>query len=142
MATKCVPGRTHGCLITNMTTRTNTRRERSPGDSGHSSPMDAPPMSHPRQPPATDHDDADAQQARRYARQARKQHASREWDDALEAELERGWEQGRGASTQDWAQARTAVRDAWNDVERHLPDEPDGAAARAAEDAAKDDDAP
>ncbi|MDO5505332.1 MAG: hypothetical protein Q4F49_03435 [Pseudoxanthomonas suwonensis] len=82
------------------------------------------------------------QAAWRYGRDARKTHAGRDWDDALEAELERGWAQARGNDGQDWAHARTAVRDAWNGVERRLPDQPDGAAARAAEDAAKDDVAP
>lgn len=84
--------------------------------------------------------DKTAQQAAwQYGQQARREHADRAWDDALEAELERGWQQARGASSEDWAQARTAVRDAWNDFERELPDEVGGAAAQAAEEGAKDD---
>ena len=82
----------------------------------------------------------DQQAASHYARKARDQHTGREWDDELEAELAKGWEDGRGSSQLDWQSARTAVRDAWNSVERAMPDEPDGAAAQAAEDAAKDDD--
>ena len=84
---------------------------------------------------AHDHDE----RAHRYGSDARRRQPERAWDDELEAELERGWSQARGDSTQEWAHARTAVRDAWHGAERALPDEPDGAAARAAEDAASDD---
>lgn len=85
------------------------------------------------------HDDELIQAAWRYGQQARKTHAQSDWNDALESELERGWKQTADAEKLDWKQARTAVRDAWHGIERQLPDEPDGAAARAAEDAAKDD---
>ena len=91
----------------------------------------------PKQPPQPESTDLDS--ARRYAADARRQHGERAWDAELEAELERGWPQARGDSQQEWAHARTAVRDAWNGAERALPDEPDGAAARAAKDAARDD---
>ena len=64
--------------------------------------------------------------AYRYGTQARGRYAGRDWDDALEAELGRGWEQARGDSTMSWDRARLAVRDAWHKVERVLPGDADG----------------
>lgn len=78
----------------------------------------------------------------RYGQQARQQHAKRDWDDGLEAELKQGWNEAEGASELDWESAKTAVYDAWHGIERQLPDEADGAAAQAAEDAAANDQAP
>ncbi len=52
-----------------------------------------------------------------YGLQARENHAGRTWDDT-EAELEREWEKSRGTSTLAWNEAREAVRDSWDRVDR------------------------
>lgn len=65
--------------------------------------------------------DSDYRPAYRYGTYARSAHAGRSWDPTLEADLERGWDKARGSSRMDWAQARAAVRDAWDRVETVLP---------------------
>ena len=44
----------------------------------------------------------------------------------VESDLERGWDNARGASRQTWNEARHATRDAWHRVERALPGDADG----------------
>ena len=56
---------------------------------------------------------------------ARANHAGRQWDDSLEADLERGWDTAKGTSRMAWAEAKGAVRDAWHGVERVLPGDAD-----------------
>lgn len=65
--------------------------------------------------------DTDYRQAYRYGTQARASHPDRDWDDRLEADLERGWDKAKGNSRLGWAKAKGAVRDAWHGVERALP---------------------
>lgn len=65
--------------------------------------------------------DADYRPAYRYGTQARSHHVGRDWDDRLEADLERGWEKAKGNSRMAWGEAKHAVRDAWHGVERALP---------------------
>lgn len=40
-------------------------------------------------------------------------YGGRTWDDEVEHDLARGWEQARGESTCTWSEARDAVRDAY-----------------------------
>ncbi len=68
----------------------------------------------------------DYRPAYRYGTYARANYADREWDDRLESDLERNWETSRGTSRMTWADARSAVRDAWHRVERKLPGDADG----------------
>lgn len=63
----------------------------------------------------------DYRPAYRYGTFARSQNPGREWDDRLEADLERGWERAKGGSRMAWNDAKYAVRDAWHGVERVLP---------------------
>lgn len=65
--------------------------------------------------------ESDYRPAFRYGTQARSANASRDWDDKLEADLERGWEKAKGGSRLAWNDAKGAVRDAWHGVERALP---------------------
>jgi hypothetical protein len=58
----------------------------------------------------------DYQPAYRYGGHARSQHGDREWDEALESELEREWHERRGSSKLDWAHARHAV---WESYDFH-----------------------
>ena len=69
--------------------------------------------------------DTDYRPAYRYGTQARGSYAGREWDDALEADLERGWDNAKGTSRMAWSDAKGAVRDAWHGVERVLPGDAD-----------------
>lgn len=57
--------------------------------------------------------DSDYGPAYTYGIHARTLQAGRIWDDVLESELERGWDQARGNSRMAWAEAKAAVRDAW-----------------------------
>lgn len=59
--------------------------------------------------------------AYRYGTDSRSQFADQVWDDRLEADLERGWAQAKGASKMAWQEARHAVKDAWDSTERILP---------------------
>ena len=63
----------------------------------------------------------DYRPAYRYGTYVRSQNQGREWDDRLEADLERGWDKAKGTSKMAWADARHAVKDAWHGVERVLP---------------------
>lgn len=65
--------------------------------------------------------DTDYRPAYRYGTQARGTYIGRDWDDALEADLERGWDKAKGTSRMAWNDAKSAVRDAWHGVERVLP---------------------
>ncbi len=69
--------------------------------------------------------DVDYRPAYRYGTYARSAYAGREWDDRLEAELERGWANAKGNSRMAWNDAKAAVRDAWHGVERILPGDAD-----------------
>ena len=44
----------------------------------------------------------------------------------VEPELQRGWDQHRGASQQTWEEAKAATRDAWHRIERAIPGDADG----------------
>jgi len=68
----------------------------------------------------------DYRPAYRYGTLARGRYPDRSWDESLETELGRGWEQNRGGSRLDWDRARHAVRVAWHKVERALPGDADG----------------
>jgi len=54
------------------------------------------------------------QPAYHYGSHARSQHGSREWDDTLDAELQREWSNRRGNSPLDWERARPAVMEAYH----------------------------
>jgi len=69
--------------------------------------------------------DSDYRPAYRYGAYARSAHAGREWDDNLEADLGRNWENAKGQSRMGWEDAKHAVRDAWHGVERALPGDAD-----------------
>jgi len=69
--------------------------------------------------------DTDYRPAYRYGTYARSAYAGREWDDRLEADLERGWANAKGTSRMAWGEAKSAVRDAWHGVERALPGDAD-----------------
>ena len=69
--------------------------------------------------------EADYRPAYRYGTQARGNYLGRDWDDALEADLERGWDSAKGTSRMAWSEAKGAVRDAWHGVERVLPGDAD-----------------
>lgn len=60
----------------------------------------------------------DYQPAYLYGTEARSQHAGREWDDSLEADLKQGWETTKGKSRLAWEDAKDAVRDAWDRSDR------------------------
>ena len=69
--------------------------------------------------------DTDYRPAYRYGTHARGSYVDRDWDDALESDLERGWDQAKGTSRMAWSDAKGAVRDAWHGVERVLPGDAD-----------------
>lgn len=54
------------------------------------------------------------QPAYRYGSHARSRHGSREWDDALDAELQADWSKRRENSPLDWERARPAVMEAYH----------------------------
>lgn len=56
----------------------------------------------------------DYRPAYRYGTYARNSYPGREWDDVLDRDLERGWDTARGQSRMAWAEAKAAVRDAWD----------------------------
>lgn len=68
----------------------------------------------------------DYRPAYRYGTFARGKYAGRDWDDSLESDLERGWEQTKGTSRMAWSEAKGAVKDAWHGVERVMPGDADG----------------
>ncbi len=69
--------------------------------------------------------DEDYRPAYRYGTYARSKHVGRDWNDALESDLERGWQQAKGTSRMAWSDAKGAVRDAWHGIERVLPGDAD-----------------
>jgi hypothetical protein len=58
----------------------------------------------------------DYQPAYRYGWESRARHPERSWDEALERDLERGWEKERGRSGLSWQQAKPATQEAWQRV--------------------------
>lgn len=62
----------------------------------------------------------DYRPAYRYGTHARGVYFGHEWDDELEAELEHGWLNAKGASRLGWSEARAAVKDAWYGLERSM----------------------
>lgn len=69
--------------------------------------------------------EGDYRAAYRYGTQARRNQSTRQWDDRLEGDLERGWDKAKGQSRLAWQEAKGAVKDAWNGVERALPGDAD-----------------
>lgn len=63
----------------------------------------------------------DYRPAYRYGTYARTRYGDREWNDELERDLERGWDQTKGTSRLAWNEARSSVKDAWHGVENVLP---------------------
>lgn len=61
---------------------------------------------------------ADYAPAYAYGAEARSRLNDRPWDPSIEAELERDWASTRNQSRLDWAEAKPAVRDAWDRTER------------------------
>ncbi|MGO1003537.1 hypothetical protein [Lysobacter sp. CA196] len=53
-----------------------------------------------------------------YGTEARSRMHDRGWDPSTEAELERDWAGARNQSRLDWADAKAAVRDAWDRTDR------------------------
>lgn len=53
-----------------------------------------------------------------------RQYQGRDFDE-VEPELERQWRSARGDSSLEWSDARHAVRDSWQHIERTLPGDPD-----------------
>lgn len=62
--------------------------------------------------------DTDYAPAYRYGVESRNTATGRSWDDNLDSELARDWESKRGSSQLSWAQAKPAVRDAWDRTDR------------------------
>lgn len=76
---------------------------------------------------SSDYDyESDYRPAYRYGTYARSVYPGRQWDNTLEADLERDWDKSKGSSRMTWAHAKAAVRDAWHGVERVLPGDADG----------------
>ncbi|TZF89806.1 hypothetical protein [Cognatilysobacter lacus] len=67
----------------------------------------------------------DYKPAYRYGTFARSQSQSGQWDENTERQLESGWNSAKGTSRLTWADAKAAVKDAWNGVERILPGDSD-----------------
>ena len=63
----------------------------------------------------------DYRQAYKYGHEAAFIHGYQPWDESVEHELERGWEQARADSTLDWSQAKHAVRDAFERARDNRP---------------------
>ncbi|HKO15071.1 MAG TPA: hypothetical protein VJU87_02475 [Gemmatimonadaceae bacterium] len=51
--------------------------------------------------------------AYKYGHEASFEYGGRAWDEEVEHDLRRGWEQARGESTCTWDEARDAVKDAY-----------------------------
>lgn len=67
----------------------------------------------------------DYKPAYRYGTYARSQSANNQWDESTDRELERGWDSAKGTSRLAWTDAKEAVKDAWNGVERIVPGDAD-----------------
>jgi hypothetical protein len=65
------------------------------------------------------------QPAYRYGWESFQRYPGRKFNE-IESDLQRGWDQHRGDSSQTWEQAKAATRDAWHRVERALPGDADG----------------
>jgi hypothetical protein len=75
--------------------------------------------------------------AYRYGWESRTRFADRRWDQ-VERELESGWRENRGTSRLGWTDARLAVRDAWQRVDRRMFDEREVQRLREEADVAND----
>ena len=53
------------------------------------------------------------QPAYKYGHEAAFLYGDRAWNEEIEHDLERGWDQARGESTSSWPEVREAVRDAY-----------------------------
>ncbi|KAA8920050.1 hypothetical protein CEK64_09225 [Xanthomonas sontii] len=62
----------------------------------------------------TDSSYDDYRPAYRYGVQARSRYRDRVWDDRLDTDLESGWERAKDRSRLNWAQAKAAVREAFD----------------------------
>ena len=62
--------------------------------------------------------DSDYAPAYAYGNTVREQHAGRQWDDSLEADVRSGWENAKDKSQLKWEQAKDAVRDAFDRSDR------------------------
>ncbi|MCW0368661.1 hypothetical protein [Xanthomonas sacchari] len=62
----------------------------------------------------TDSSYDDYRPAYRYGVQARSRYRDRVWDDRLDTDLESGWERAKDRSRLSWAQAKAAVREAFD----------------------------
>lgn len=60
----------------------------------------------------------DYRPAYRYGTRTRTRYADRDWDERLEDELARGWEQVRGSSRLTWERAKAAVKEAFGSMKR------------------------
>lgn len=65
--------------------------------------------------------DTDYRPAYRYGTYARSNQPDRQWDDNVDAELERDWDNAKGTSRMDWNEAKGSVKDAWHGLERAMP---------------------
>lgn len=65
--------------------------------------------------------DTDYRSAYRYGWESRVRHADRDWDDRMEAELSREWNEFKGDSRLTWEKAKHAAKDAWHRIERAMP---------------------
>ena len=64
------------------------------------------------------------QPAYRYGWESRAKYQGKQYD-AVESDLERGWDSFKGSSKMTWNEARLATKDAWHRVERKLPGDAD-----------------
>ncbi len=62
--------------------------------------------------------DTDYSPAFAYGSDARTHYVGREWDESLENDLARGWDKVKTKSRLTWAEAKGAVRDAWDRDDR------------------------
>ena len=60
----------------------------------------------------------------RYGWESRARHAGKSYDE-VEPDLGRGWNNFRGESTLGWQEAKSATRDAWHRIQRHVAGEAD-----------------
>jgi len=75
---------------------------------------------------SADHDskysyETDYRPAYRYGPHARSAYPGRAWDDSLDSDLSRGWDNAKGTSRMTWDEAKASVKDAWHGLERAMP---------------------
>jgi hypothetical protein len=70
------------------------------------------------------HSYEDYEPAYRYGVTSADRYRGRRWED-VETDLERGWDNAKGASRLTWEYAKNATKDAWHGVERALPGDAD-----------------